>query len=274
MSGTTPHAALLTARQVKVHLRVNDRIIRAVDGVDLDLRAGECVGILGESGSGKSTFGRAITRLLPNVALAHLSGDVMFDGHDVARMPEAGLRSLRRRGGFSMVFQDPLNHLNPTRRIAAQMDEALRSIGDRHKLRARAAELLLQVGLSDVERVLRAYPHELSGGMRQRVLIAMALASEPRLLVADEPTTALDATVQMQVIETLRRLNRDRHVALLIITHNFGLVAELCDRVYVMTGGKFVEDADVFSLFESPRHPYTVSLIAAGRRLLQPGARV
>jgi ABC-type dipeptide/oligopeptide/nickel transport system ATPase component len=173
-----------------------------------------------------------------------------------------------------MVFQDPLNHLNPTRRIAAQMDEALRSIGDRHKLRARAAELLLQVGLSDVERVLRAYPHELSGGMRQRVLIAMALASEPRLLVADEPTTALDATVQMQVIETLRRLNRDRHVALLIITHNFGLVAELCDRVYVMTGGKFVEDADVFSLFESPRHPYTVSLIAAGRRLLQPGARV
>jgi ABC-type dipeptide/oligopeptide/nickel transport system ATPase component len=171
-----------------------------------------------------------------------------------------------------MVFQDPLNHLNPTRRIAAQMGEALRSIVDRQKIRDRAAELLRQVGLSDVARVLRAYPHELSGGMRQRVLIAMALASEPRLLVADEPTTALDATVQMQVIETLRRLNRERQVALLIITHNFGLVAELCDRVYVMTGGQFVEDADVFSLFESPRHPYTASLIAAGRRLLQPGA--
>lgn len=264
---------LLTARQVTVHLKLGEQIIRAVDGVDLDLHAGECVGILGESGSGKSTFGRAITRLLPNVELAHLSGEVLFDGHDVARMPNASLRSLRRHGSFSMVFQDPLSHLNPTRRVAAQMDEALRPMHDRRQARARAADLLLQVGLTDPDRVLRAYPHELSGGMRQRALIAMALAPEPKLLVADEPTTALDATVQIQVIDTLRRLNRERHLAMLIITHNFGLVAELCDRVYVMYGGKFVESADIFSLFEAPQHAYTADLIAAGRRLLQPAAR-
>ncbi len=267
-------AALLDARQVKVHLRVGDRIVRAVDGVDIIVNAGECVGILGESGSGKTTFARAVTRLMPNVELAHLSGQALFEGRDVLAMGDGDLRRLRRHGSFSMVFQDPLSHLNPTRKIGSQMEEALRPAWDRRGAKARAAELLRQVGLGDAERVLRLYPHELSGGMRQRALIAMALAPEPKLLVADEPTTALDATVQIQVIETLRRLNRENGVAMLVISHNLGLVAELCDRVYVMYGGKVVESAGIIELFEAPKDPYTASLIEAGRRLLQPGYEV
>jgi len=260
---------LLSARDVKVHLRVHGRIVKAVDGVDLDVGPGECVGIVGESGSGKSTLGRAMTRLLPNVELAELSGSVRFCGSDVLAMVPDALRSLRRHRGFSMVFQDPLSYLNPTLRIERQLAEALRHLGDRRAIRARSEDLLRQVGLEDTARILRQYPHQLSGGMRQRVLIAMALAPEPQLLVADEPTTALDATVQYQVIQTLRRLNQERGLAMLVITHDLGMIAELCDRVYVMYGGKVVEAADVFSLFDAPRNAYTASLLAAARRLHQ-----
>jgi ABC-type dipeptide/oligopeptide/nickel transport system ATPase component len=260
---------LLSARDVRVHLRVHGRIVKAVDGVDLDVGSGECVGIVGESGSGKSTLGRAMTRLLPNVELAELSGAVRFCGGDVLAMAPDALRSLRRHRGFSMVFQDPLSYLNPTLRIERQLAEALRHLGDRRAIRARSEDLLRQVGLEDTARILRQYPHQLSGGMRQRVLIAMALAPEPQLLVADEPTTALDATVQYQVIQTLRRLNQERGLAMLVITHDLGMIAELCDRVYVMYGGKVVEAADVFSLFDAPRNAYTASLLAAARRLHQ-----
>jgi ABC-type dipeptide/oligopeptide/nickel transport system ATPase component len=267
---TAAVAPLLRARDVTAHLKVDGRIVRAVDGVDVDVFPGECVGILGQSGSGKSTFARVVTRLLPNLPMERLSGAVMFDGQDVMRLSEPTLRQLRRRRSFAMVFQDPLGHLNPTRRIEAQMLEALRLIAERRAARQRAAALLEMVGLDDPEQVLRAYPHQLSGGMRQRVLIAMALAPEPRLLIADEPTTALDATVQIQVIDTLRRITRERHMAMLVITHNLGLVAELCDRVYVMYAGRFVENADVFTLFERPQHPHTIDLIHAGRQLLQP----
>ena len=263
---------LLLARGVRVHLRVGGRVVRAVDGVDLEVRAGQCVGIVGESGSGKSTLGRAITRLLPNVELAELSGRVSFAGEDLLGMSADRLRALRRHRGVSMVFQDPLSYLNPTMRVGRQMAEALRHLTDRAAARRAAEDLLHQVGLTDAARILRLYPHELSGGMRQRVLIAMALAPDPRLLVADEPTTALDATVQYQVVETLRRLNEERGLALLVITHDLGLVAELCDHVYVMHGGKVVESADVFDLFEAPRDPYTASLLAASRSLHQSRA--
>ena len=271
---TEPPAAvpLLSARDVKVHLRVRGRIVKAVDGVDLDVLPGQCVGIVGESGSGKSTLGRAMTRLLPNVELAELSGSVRFDGEDVLGMPTERLRALRRHRGLSMVFQDPLSYLNPTLRIDRQLGEALRHLSDRAAVRERSAELLRQVGLDDTARILRLYPHELSGGMRQRVLIAMALAPDPQILVADEPTTALDATVQYQVIQTLRRLNEQRKLAMLIITHDLGMVAELCERVYVMHGGKVVEAADVFALFDAPQHAYTASLLAAARRLHQTKA--
>ena len=263
---------LLSTRDLKVHLRVHGRIVRAVDGVDLDVHPGQCVGIVGESGSGKSTLGRAMTRLLPNVELAELSGAVRFCGEDVLAMAPEALRALRRHRGFSMVFQDPLSYLNPTLRVERQLEEALRHLPARGAQRQRSQELLEQVGLADTARVLRLYPHELSGGMRQRVLIAMALAPDPQVLVADEPTTALDATVQYQVIQTLRRLNQERGLAMLVITHDLGMVAELCDRVYVMNGGKIVEAADVFALFDAPQNAYTASLLAAARRLHQTRA--
>jgi ABC-type dipeptide/oligopeptide/nickel transport system ATPase component len=227
---------------------------------------------VGESGSGKSTLGRAMTRLLPNVEIAELSGSVRFCGEDVLAMTPETIRALRRHRGMSMVFQDPLSYLNPTLRIDRQLAEALRHLSDRHAVRRKSEELLYQVGLGDAPRILRLYPHQLSGGMRQRVLIAMALAPDPQILVADEPTTALDATVQYQVIQTLRRLNKERNLAMLIITHDLGMVAELCDQVYVMNAGKIVEAADVFALFDSPSNPYTASLLAAARRLHQTKA--
>ena len=263
---------LLSARDVKVHLRAHGRVVKAVDGVDLDVQAGQCVGLVGESGSGKSTLGRAMARLLPNVAIAELSGAVRFCGEDVLAMTPERIGALRRHRGMSMVFQDPLSYLNPTLRIDRQLVEALRHLSDRHAIRRKSEELLHQVGLDDAPRILRLYPHQLSGGMRQRVLIAMALAPDPQILVADEPTTALDATVQYQVIQTLRRLNKERNLAMLIITHDLGMVAELCDQVYVMNAGKIVEAADVFALFDAPSNPYTASLLAAARRLHQTKA--
>ena len=253
--------ALLQVNALKVHLRVGGTVVRAVDGVDLTVERGECIGIVGESGSGKSTLARAIVRLLPNVDFSEISGEILFDGRDVAKMSDLDLKKIRRGGGFSMVFQDPLSYLNPTRRIGSQIAEAVSAGGN-----TRVHELLREVGLPEPERIARRYPHELSGGMRQRVLIAIALASEPVLLFADEPTTSLDATVQLQVLETLRRLHRERNMALAIITHDLGLVAELCDRVYVMLAGRVVECADVFTLFDAPKHPHTARLISLSTR--------
>ena len=255
---------LLRVTGLKVHLRVGHTIVRAVDGVDMEVNAGECVGIVGESGSGKSTLARAVARLLPSLDLAELSGEILFDSRDIGVMPPAELRDLRRGGGFSMVFQDPLSYLNPTRRVGAQIAEALPDATPDSRERVHA--LLREVGLPDPAMIARCYPHQLSGGMRQRVLIAIALASEPRLLFADEPTTSLDATVQLQVLETLRRLHAERNMALVIITHDLGLVAELCDRVYVMFNGRIIESADVFSLFEHPAHAHTRRLISLSAR--------
>ena len=257
---------LLSVCGLKVHLRVGDAIVRAVDGVDLRVERGECVGIVGESGSGKSTLVRAVAGLLPNVSIAELSGEMSFAGHDLARISPADMRSLRGAGGFSMVFQDPLGYLNPTMRAGRQIAEALPAGLARGEARARVHGLLREVGLPRPELVAGSYPHELSGGMRQRVALALALASSPALLFADEPTTSLDATVQLQVLQTLRRLYRERNMALVVITHDLGLVAELCDRVYVMRGGLILESADVLSFFDAPSHPYTASLIALSRR--------
>lgn len=257
---------LLEVRDLKVHLRVGGNVVRAVDGVDLTVGRGECVGIVGESGSGKSTLARAVLRLLPNVDLAELSGHIAFDGADTLAMPDAALRQLRRQAGFSMIFQDPLGYLNPTMRVGRQIREALCPDPKAGSDDVRVYGLLRDVGLKDVEQVARRYPHELSGGMRQRIMIAIALASEPLLLVADEPTTALDATVQLQVLETLQRLHRERNMAMAIITHDLGVVAALCDRVYVMNGGKVVESAETVQLFERPVHPYSARLIELSRR--------
>jgi ABC-type dipeptide/oligopeptide/nickel transport system ATPase component len=258
-------APLLSVRNLKVHLRVGEAVVRAVDGVDLSVDQGESIGIVGESGSGKSTLARAVLKLLPNVELAACQGEVNFRGLDLARISDPALRDLRRHHGFSMIFQDPLGYLNPTRRVGAQVAEAIggkssASIGNR------VQQLLAEAGLPSPVQLARRFPHELSGGMRQRVMIAIALASEPALLFADEPTTALDATVQLQVLETLRRLHRDRRMAMAIISHDLGVVAELCDRVYVMRDGKVLESGDTVEVFENPKHPYAAQLIELSTR--------
>ena len=266
-------APLLSVRNLKVHLRVGEAVVRAVDGVDLSVDQGESIGIVGESGSGKSTLARAVLKLLPNVEIAACQGEVNFRGLDLARISDPALRDLRRHHGFSMIFQDPLGYLNPTKRVGAQVAEALGgkssgSIGDR------VQQLLAEVGLPSPLQLARRFPHELSGGMRQRVMIAIALASEPALLFADEPTAALDATVQLQVLETLRRLHRDREMAMVIISHDLGVVAELCNRVYVMRVGKVLESGDTVEVFENPKHPYAAQLIELSTRHRRHAAAV
>jgi ABC-type dipeptide/oligopeptide/nickel transport system ATPase component len=266
-------APLLSVRNLKVHLRVGEAVVRAVDGVDLSVDQGESIGIVGESGSGKSTLARAVLKLLPNVELAACQGEVNFRGLDLARISNPALRDLRRHRGFSMIFQDPLGYLNPTKRVGAQVAEAIggkssASMGDR------VQQLLAEAGLPSPSQLARRFPHELSGGMRQRVMIAIALASEPALLFADEPTTALDATVQLQVLETLRRLHRDRKMAMAIISHDLGVVAELCDRVYVMRDGKVLESGDTVEVFENPKHAYSAQLIELSTRHRRHAASV
>ena len=266
-------APLLSVRNLKVHLRVGGTVVRAVDGVDLSVDQGESIGIVGESGSGKSTLARAVLKLLPNVEIAAYQGEVNFRGLDLARISDPALRDLRRHHGFSMIFQDPLGYLNPTKRVGTQVAEAIggnssASIGDR------VQQLLAEAGLPSPMQLARRFPHELSGGMRQRVMIAIALASEPALLFADEPTTALDATVQLQVLETLRRLHRDRKMAMAIISHDLGVVAELCDRVYVMRDGKVLESGDTVKVFENPKHPYAAQLIELSTRHRRHAAAV
>ena len=256
---------LLSVRNLKVHLRVGEVVVRAVDGVDLSVGPGESIGIVGESGSGKSTLARAVLKLLPNVELAVCEGEVSFRGLNLDRISDPALRSLRRHHGFSMIFQDPLGYLNPTKRVGSQVAEAIGeessgSMGDR------VQQLLAEAGLPSPVQIARRFPHELSGGMRQRVMIAIALASEPALLFADEPTTALDATLQLQVLETLRRLHRDHKMAMVIISHDLGVIAELCSRIYVMRDGKVLESGDAVEVFENPKHPYAAQLIELSTR--------
>lgn len=252
---------MLDVQDLVLHVTTGGRTIEAVNGVSLKVLPGECVGIVGESGSGKSLLTRTIARLLPSLDIAELSGSVTFDGTKLTGLSEAEMQSFRRQGHFSMIFQDPLGHLNPTMRIGRQVDEAFAPDLPRPERDARRRKLFVSVGLPTDAGVESRYPHELSGGMRQRVLIALALANDPKLLIADEPTTALDVTVQMQVLQTLEALHRERDMALLIITHDLGVIAEICDRVYVMYRGEFVEATDVYSLFAAPKHPYTQSLV-------------
>jgi ABC-type dipeptide/oligopeptide/nickel transport system ATPase component len=255
-------APLLKVTDLAVHFRVSDRLVRAVDGVDFEVNSAECVGVVGESGSGKSTLIRAISRLMPNLRVDRISGEVLFEGNEVLSMPERTLRALRRSQGFSMIFQDPLGYLNPTQRIGRQIAEALSPRPGGKSDKARVHDMLEEVGFPDPAGVARRFAHELSGGMRQRVMIAIALASDPKLLFADEPTTALDATVQFQVLQTLYRLHKERNMSVVIVTHDLGVVAEICDRVYVMQTGKVVETATAVDLFERPQHPYSARLVS------------
>jgi peptide/nickel transport system ATP-binding protein len=243
------------------------RDVRAVDGVSFEVEAGETVGLVGESGSGKSVTSLAVMGLLPKRGVT-VDGSVDFDGRQLLRLSQDELRDLRGRD-MAMVFQDPLSSLNPVVPIGTQVTEVL----TRHRkvsgvdARREAARLLEIVGIPDPARRLREYPHQLSGGMRQRALIAMAVACMPRLLIADEPTTALDVTIQAQILELLKELVRDHGTALVLITHDLGIVAGTCDRVNVMYSGRIVEQADRRTLFARPRHPYTTGLLASIPRL-------
>jgi peptide/nickel transport system ATP-binding protein len=274
VAGEVSGDALLRVRDLRVTFRSRDRRdVRAVDGVSFDLAPGSTTGIVGESGSGKSVSSLAALGLLPKRGV-EVSGTVEYDGRNLLELPDRELRDLRGRE-IAMVFQDPMSSLNPVLTVGRQITEVLerheRLKGDAAK--NRAVELLESVGIPDARRRLKAYPHQLSGGMRQRVMIAIALACKPRLLIADEPTTALDVTISAQILELLRLLVVDSQTALVLITHDLGVVAGMCDTVHVMYSGRIVESAPRRELFARPRHPYTNGLLASVPRLDQERGR-
>lgn len=253
---------LLEVQNLKVVFDTDRGQIRAVNDVSFSVAANEIVGIVGESGCGKSVTAAATMGLIPNPPGRVTGGRILFEGEDVSRLSPGALRALRGQK-IGMIFQDPLSSLNPVLNIETQMIEGALAHGilSRDRARSRAADLLDQVGLPDPQKQLRSYPHELSGGMRQRVMIAMALMLEPKLLIADEPTTALDVTVQAQLIELFQRLSRDHNMAMLLISHDLGIVVQLARRILVMYAGHLVEEAPTEALFASPRHPYTQGLL-------------
>jgi peptide/nickel transport system ATP-binding protein/oligopeptide transport system ATP-binding protein len=249
-----------------------DGVVHAVNGVSFSVRPGEFLGVVGESGSGKSVTMMSMLRLIPMPPGRIVSGRADFGGHDLLDVDEQQLRSVRG-GQIGFIFQDPMTSLNPVMSIGRQIAEPLRIHLDLSKRAARqkAADLLTLVGLPDAHQRLDSYPHELSGGMRQRVMIAIALACSPRLLIADEPTTALDVTVQAQIIEIVENLRREFGTSMVWITHDLGVIAGLADRVLVMYGGKIVEEARVADLYARPKHPYTQGLLRSIPRLDQKG---
>jgi peptide/nickel transport system ATP-binding protein len=260
--------ALLDVDGLEVVYYVESGGFAALHDVSLTVRSGEILGIVGESGCGKSTLAAAIMRLLPpNSAITR--GSIQFEGRDLARLSPRELRSVRG-ARIAMIFQDPLTSLNPTFRVGTQLVDVQKAHGRARRgrrgdaeLRRRAIELLGEVGIPDPEDRFDRFPHEFSGGMRQRIMIAMALLLEPALLIADEPTSALDVTLEAQILELLRRLRREHGTAIVLISHDLGAVSRLCDRVVVMYAGRTVEEGDVASLFDRPLHPYTRALLAA-----------
>jgi oligopeptide transport system ATP-binding protein len=254
--------ALLEVNDLVVRFRTNDGTIHAVNGVSFELEEGERLGLVGESGCGKSVTNLAIMRLLPKPAGRIEGGSVKFDTIDLVQLPEADMRDLRGRD-IAMIFQDPMTSLNPVLTIEEQMVETIRAHRKVSKTdaQARAVELLGMVGIPQPETRLKAYPHQFSGGMRQRVMIAIALALEPKLMIADEPTTALDVTIQAQVLDLLRTVTTDARTALVLITHDLGVVAGMTNRINVMYAGYIVESATTTDVFAQPSHPYTVGLL-------------
>src|SRR6185437_971998 len=254
---------LLSIKDLAVEFTTEDGIVKAVDGITYDLYPGETLGIVGESGSGKSVSTMSILGLIPQPPGRIVSGEAMFQGKDLLKMSKKDLRRIRGKD-LAMIFQDPMTSLNPVLKIGYQIAEAIKTHNPNVKddtAKKRAVDLLKLVGVPNPERRVEQYPHEFSGGMRQRAMIAMAVANEPSVLIADEPTTALDVTIQAQILEVLKKAQEETHAATILITHDLGLIAELADRVIVMYAGKIVEYGDVHTIFESPRHPYTVGLM-------------
>jgi oligopeptide transport system ATP-binding protein len=254
---------VLQIRDLTVEFDTEDGVVHAVTDVSYDLQPGEVLGVIGESGSGKSVSVLTMLGLIPRPPGRVVTGEAVFKGQDLLKMSKRQLRAVRG-GPAAMIFQDPMTSLNPVLKVGDQIAEAIKAhnsgIGD-DGARRRAIELLRLVGVPNAEQRFDQHPHEYSGGMRQRAMIAMAIANSPSVLIADEPTTALDVTIQAQIIEVLKTAQQETHAAIILITHDLGLIAELADRVVVMYAGRVVEMGDVYTIFNSPRHPYTLGLM-------------
>ena len=262
---------LLEVENLRTHFFTYAGTVKAVDGISFDVEEGETVAIVGESGCGKSMTALSILRLVPDPPGRIVEGSIRFQGRDLLDLDEDAMRNVRG-GELAMVFQEPMTSLNPVLSIGAQLTECLRAhlrVGPADA-RARAVELLALVGITDPERRLAQFPHHFSGGMRQRVMIAMALSCGPKLIIADEPTTALDVTIQAQILELMKNLTKRLGVALVIITHNLGVVARYADRVNVMYAGKIVERGRARQVYHQPAHPYTLALLQSMPRLDRP----
>ena len=256
---------LLDVRNLKTHFKTDAGIARAVDGISFDIRRGECVAIVGESGCGKSVTSLSIMRLLATPPALPCIGEVRFEGRDLLKVDEDAMCAVRGRE-IAMIFQEPQSALNPVFTVGDQVAEAFRTHNPKASMRdawTRTIEAMRQVNIPDPERRALDYPHQLSGGMKQRICIAMALICGPKLLIADEPTTALDVTIQAQILDLLKKLQKERNLSLLLITHDLGIVAEMAERTCVMYAGKIVEQSPTADLFRRPLHPYTQGLLRA-----------
>jgi len=262
---------LLEVENLQTHFYTSAGVVKAVDGITYDVKEGETVAIVGESGCGKSVGAMSILRLIPDPPGKIVGGSINFDGRDLRTLSEAEMRKIRGKD-IGMVFQEPMTSLNPVLTIERQLNETLEAhMGvTGKKAEDRALEMLNLVGISEPRRRLSQYPHHLSGGMRQRVMIAMALMCEPKLIIADEPTTALDVTIQAQILELMKDLTRRLGVAQIIITHNLGVVARYADRVNVMYAGKIIESGTAEDIYHNPHHPYTLALLKSVPRMDQP----
>ena len=264
-------AELLEVRGLKTYVHTSMGVVKAVDGVSFDVKQGETVALVGESGCGKTMTALSVMRLIPRPQAETVGGEIRFEGKNLLDLDDEEMRRIRG-AEIAMIFQEPMTSLNPVLTIERQLTETLEAHGavSRREARERAHELLRLVGISDAEARLRQYPHQFSGGMRQRVMIAIALSCRPKLILADEPTTALDVTIQAQLLELMRGLSREFGVALVIITHNLGVVARYADRVNVMYAGKIIESGAAADIYRDPRHPYTIGLLHSVPRLDQP----
>jgi len=262
---------LLQVKDLHTYFRTDEGLAKAVDGVDFEIRRGETVGLVGESGCGKSVTALSIMRLIPEPPGRIVAGRILLEDLDLVRLSETEMRRVRGNA-ISMIFQEPMTSLNPIHRVGNQIAEAIRLHQDLGwgRARQRAVEMLVKVGIPDPERRAREYPYQLSGGMRQRVMIAMALSCNPKLIIADEPTTALDVTIQAQILRLMNQLKEDSGASVLLITHDLGVIAETAARVAVMYAGRIVEWAEAADLFIEPKHPYTLALLASIPKMDRP----
>ncbi|MCH2527652.1 MAG: ABC transporter ATP-binding protein [Dehalococcoidia bacterium] len=262
---------LLEVKNLRTHFYTFEGVVKAVDGVSYDLEEGETLGLVGESGCGKSVSAMSLMRLIPDPPGKIVDGEILFEGQDVLQLSMDEMRHIRG-AKMSMVFQEPMTSLNPVLNLEKQLGETLQLHKGMTKQEARqeSVELLARVGIPDPERRVRQYPHQFSGGMRQRVMIAMALSCNPRVIIADEPTTALDVTIQAQILELMKGLTQEFGVAMIVITHNLGVVARYADRMNIMYAGKIIERGESAEIYSNPRHPYTVGLLKSVPRLDLP----